>query len=416
MTRHICSDALEMIKNFEGLRLESYPDPGSGADPWTVGHGHTGPEVVAGYRVTEQEAEALLIADIRKFSSCVEANVPGLNQHQFCAVVSWAFNVGCGAVASSTLRKRILAGEDPAEVIPVELPRWVHGANGPMPGLVRRREAEVAHAALEASCEAPGVRGVTSLSEGPSGGTEAPQEPLAINLRDFFLYFTGSSVNQDEAIEILEEALRGQNVLLSDHPWVQRYRRRTEIILPDSMTLDVRYFYQLDSEFESQAGRMCFSSTAGMLCEYLKPGSLKGSNADDDYLVEVLTHGDTTSAHAQIKALAYYGVDAEFRGDGTQEKIKELLRASIPVPCGILHYGPENRPKGGGHWLLVVGFDDAQDSYICHDSFGKLDCINGGYLSNTPSAGCYVRYPASSFDKRWQVEGKATGWFLEATK
>ena len=72
-----------------------------------------------------------------------------MTAHQRDALISFCFNVGAGAPESSTLRKRLLAGESPAAVIAEELPRWCKGPNGPLEGLKRRRAAEVANAAIE---------------------------------------------------------------------------------------------------------------------------------------------------------------------------------------------------------------------------------------------------------------------------
>ena len=130
-----------MIREFEGCRLQSYPDPASGGDPWTVGIGHTGPEVVPGYEITQAVANQLLRDDLDRFEKGIsdQINVP-LDQFEFDALVSWAFNCGLGATADSTLRRRLNAGENKPTVFAEELPRWTSGG---MPGLVRRREAEV---------------------------------------------------------------------------------------------------------------------------------------------------------------------------------------------------------------------------------------------------------------------------------
>ena len=130
-----------MIREFEGCRLQSYPDPASGGDPYTVGIGHTGPEVVPGYEITQAVANQLLRDDLDRFEKGIsdQINVP-LNQEQFDALVSWAFNCGLGATSDSTLRRRLNAGEDVNKVISEELPRWTSGG---MPGLIRRRNAEV---------------------------------------------------------------------------------------------------------------------------------------------------------------------------------------------------------------------------------------------------------------------------------
>ena len=51
---------LDLIKKFEGLRLAAYPDPATGGEPWTIGYGHTGPEVHRGLTWTHDQAEAAL--------------------------------------------------------------------------------------------------------------------------------------------------------------------------------------------------------------------------------------------------------------------------------------------------------------------------------------------------------------------
>lgn len=66
-----------------------------------------------------------------------------LNINQYGALVDWAFNIGCGAAKSSTLIKRLNAGEDPNTVIANELPQWNKGGGKVLPGLVKRRAAEV---------------------------------------------------------------------------------------------------------------------------------------------------------------------------------------------------------------------------------------------------------------------------------
>ena len=133
-----------MIKEFEGCELKSYPDPGTGGAPWTVGYGHTGPEVVPGMTISQPEAEHLLIQDLHRFEAAVTRliEVP-FTQHEFDATVSFTYNVGEGALSSSTFRRRINAGEDKATCFREEFPKWVNGGNGPLPGLVRRRDAEV---------------------------------------------------------------------------------------------------------------------------------------------------------------------------------------------------------------------------------------------------------------------------------
>ena len=420
MARSICAEAVSLIKHFEGLMLDAYPDPGSSdGKPYTIGYGHTGTDVHLGDKITEDEAEELLRHDLIRFEEGVNDLLPGLSYHEFCACVSWAFNVGLGAVESSTLRKRILAGEDPQIVIAEELPRWNKGGNGVMPGLVRRRAAEVEHAMLDAQggAEAPGEKPEAPDTTDPE---QDAHSGTRIALIDFFRFFSDKEWQQS-AVEILEEALENDapHLLASDAEWVERYRDTPDpfepVENPFVVRLDVPYLYQYDSEVDGQAGRMCFSSSNAMLVEYLLPGSLKGAGqADDIYLDQVLEFGDTTSAEAQVAALGDYGIEAVFRTDGTTALVRELLQRGVPVPIGVLHHGPVKAPSGGGHWLVLVGYDDLSSQWICHDPAGEMDVVNGGYVRSGPTDGRYVLYSYQNLGSRWMVSGEGDGWLIEA--
>ena len=142
-------DAMALIRQWEGCRLSAYPDPASGGEPWTIGYGHTGPQVKPGLRITPEQAERWLLEDLAAAEAAVVRLLQppaGMSQRQREALTSFCFNVGSGALAGSTLRRRLNGGEPVAKVLEEELPRWVKGANGPMEGLVRRRQAELAHA------------------------------------------------------------------------------------------------------------------------------------------------------------------------------------------------------------------------------------------------------------------------------
>ena len=111
----------------------------------TIGYGHTGVDVYIGQTITEAEAEVILRADLNEFEEAVnELITVYLTQHEFDACVSFAFNVGKGALKDSTFRKRINSGENKSLCFEEEFPRWVNGPNGPLQGLVNRRNAEVA--------------------------------------------------------------------------------------------------------------------------------------------------------------------------------------------------------------------------------------------------------------------------------
>jgi GH24 family phage-related lysozyme (muramidase) len=174
--------------------------------------------------------------------------------------------------------------------------------------------------------------------------------------------------------------------------------------------LQVPFYSQLDSSTD-QGRRMCFSSSCAMLLEYLKPGTLKGANGDDQYLKRVQQYGDTTDAAAQIKALASYGIKARFVTNASFATLEQQVAKGVPIPCGYLHRGPISKPSGGGHYLVVVGH--TPDAVIVHDPFGEADLINGTTLSKPAR---FAHYSRKNWGKRWQVEGTATGWAILAER
>lgn len=83
---------------------------------------------------------------MQSFTSCLDSYVNDnvkLNDDQWGALTSWAFNVGCGNVRTSSLVRRLNAGQNPNTVAAQELPQWNKGGGKVLPGLVRRRAAEV---------------------------------------------------------------------------------------------------------------------------------------------------------------------------------------------------------------------------------------------------------------------------------
>lgn len=147
--------AIELIKRYEGLRLNAYR---CAAGVWTIGYGHTSaagaPEVKPGMKITEPEAESILIRDLDKFIRGVEeaVKVP-LSPNQFGACVSLAFNIGLGAFRKSSVlrfvnQKRF---EDAADAFLL----WNKAGGKVLKGLVRRRAEE---AELFSSTDSPDVR------------------------------------------------------------------------------------------------------------------------------------------------------------------------------------------------------------------------------------------------------------------
>jgi lysozyme len=142
---NISPAGVALVKQFEGLRLQAYPDPGTNGAPFTVGFGTTvypsGDEVQRGDTITAEQAEEYLRHDLRKFESAVSrAVLAPVSQEQFDALVSLSYNIGEGAFGRSTLLRKLNAGD--ASGAAEEFLRWVNAGGKPMAGLRRRREAE----------------------------------------------------------------------------------------------------------------------------------------------------------------------------------------------------------------------------------------------------------------------------------
>jgi GH24 family phage-related lysozyme (muramidase) len=139
---HIGSAGLHLIKRFEGFSDTPYLCP---ANIWTIGYGHV---ILASEResltqVDEAQAERLLVRDMRNAERAVSNFIScPLRQNQFDALVCFAFNLGSGALQRSTLRRVINRGDEDA--VADQWMRFVWAGGKKLPGLVRRREAELA--------------------------------------------------------------------------------------------------------------------------------------------------------------------------------------------------------------------------------------------------------------------------------
>ncbi len=141
---HISPFGVDLICSFEGKRLTAYDD---GVGVWTIGFGTTvypnGIKVKKGDTCTEAQAKAYMAHDLKKFASAVNnaVTVP-LNQNQFDALVSLAYNIGTGAFSKSTLVKKLNANDYRSAADQFDV--WVNAGGKRMQGLVNRRAKEKA--------------------------------------------------------------------------------------------------------------------------------------------------------------------------------------------------------------------------------------------------------------------------------
>ena len=333
--------ALPLVQEFEGCELRAYPDPETGAEPWTIGWGSTryadGRPVQPGDRIEQEQADALLAGRLEGDGQLLAQRLPGwahLSAHQQAALLSFTYNCGpnwYGSEGFATLSRCLREGA--LEQVPAALELYVNPGGPSEAGLRRRRKAE---AAL--------WRG------GPDGGSSPPAAQASA----------------------------------SPHP---------------NPLVGVPRFQQRDSAQLAQRDRTCFSSSCAMLLETLKPGTLQGANGDDAYLAVVQRYGDTTDAAAQLQALAHYGLTARLVQNADFQLLEQQIARGVPVPCGYIHRGPVERPTGSGHWLLVIGHTPTH--LVVNDPWGEPDLLSGTTLN---ANGMGLRFSRQNFGRRWMVE------------
>lgn len=136
---------IALVKKFEGLYLQAYPDPATKAEPWTIGYGHTTaaglPKVRRGIKIDRKQAEDILMADLTRVDKALITLLrDSFSDNQRGALISFAFNCGVHALAESTLLRLANAGNIGGAAD--EFLKWTHANGKVMPGLIKRRAAE----------------------------------------------------------------------------------------------------------------------------------------------------------------------------------------------------------------------------------------------------------------------------------
>ena len=135
---------------------------------------------------------------------------------------------------------------------------------------------------------------------------------------------------------------------------------------------------------------------------------------DDDYLIDVLCYGDCVSQLSHKGAMDAMGIKNQFRMNGCEQDLIDLLDKGYPVPIGILHKGLIDSPQGGGHWITLIGYNDTE--FICHDPFGCLSLYEGVYLRDWPEDGKNVMYSRELLMKRWLIADDSDGWLWDLSE
>ncbi|BBV94377.1 lysozyme [Enterobacter hormaechei] len=133
---------IALIKQFEGCKLTAYQDS---VGVWTIGYGWTKPvdgkPIRAGMTIKQETAERLLKTGLVSYENDVSRLVKvDLTQGQFDALVSFTYNLGARSLSTSTLLRKLNAGDYAGAAD--EFLRWNKAGGKVLNGLTRRREAE----------------------------------------------------------------------------------------------------------------------------------------------------------------------------------------------------------------------------------------------------------------------------------
>lgn len=423
-TNKVPKCGLELIKRFEGCELTAYPDPASGAEPWTIGYGSTvnlnGKPFKPGDTITLGQAETLLIDSVHRVFLPALLRIPhysSMSEEQQGALLSFAYNLGPNFFGSPnfTTITRYLNDKD-WERVPEALLLYRNPGSTVEEGLKRRRIAEGAlwSAGLEKFRHAKRLitaKQNTLLKKEPLQGYELSEKAKVPVLRGRS-YTIVDSVDEGAHIRVTLDYGAGSWYIYKPHWDITVPGKPTEHTEDDrKILLNVPYYTQLDS-VTNHSARMCFSSSCAMSAEFLRPGCLGGGrDADDRYMTKhVFKYGDTTNPTAQVRALADLKIHAVFRQNLGREDILRQLSKNIPVPVGYLHKGYVANPTGSGHWCVIIGVDLDTKQYIVNDPWGDVDLVYGGFPGS--QNGHRVKYSFQNFEPRWMVEGDDTGWGL----
>ena len=132
-----------LIRRFEGCRLRAYQ---CSAKKWTIGWGNTfyedGSSVKQGDVITQERADRLFVILLDQFAAQLRPLITArVNDNQFGALLSFAYNAGVGAFRNSTLRRLVNTNRD-SNLIRLEFAKWNRAGGQVLAGLTRRRTAE----------------------------------------------------------------------------------------------------------------------------------------------------------------------------------------------------------------------------------------------------------------------------------
>jgi GH24 family phage-related lysozyme (muramidase)/LysM repeat protein len=187
---------IDMLKGFEGLRLDAYRDSGG---VLTIGYGHTGSDVHPGEHISEAQATQLLRHDVGWAENAVRQDVKvPITQNQFDALVSLTYNIGSGGFARSDVLRDLNAGNYSGAQHAVG--EYVHDSHGHrLQGLVNRRGEE---AQLFGNSGPSGSSGNTPAPSNGSSSTPSQHAPATSGSYTVHSGDTLSGIAQREGVSL----------------------------------------------------------------------------------------------------------------------------------------------------------------------------------------------------------------------
>jgi len=213
---------IDLVKEFEGLRTTAYKDS---AGVWTIGYGTTGRagvgiDPVEGMEITEAEAEYYLQKGLEKFSTEITGAITQpINENEFGAFVSLAYNIGSGAFKRSTALRKFNAGDKQGAANAMLM--WNKAGGRVLNGLVRRREAERALFLTPVRVDAPAQDAIQDRTSPAQSRTVQASVVAAASA-------TGSAVTALSALDSVAQYIvlgfAGIGILMA--LWIMRERLR----------------------------------------------------------------------------------------------------------------------------------------------------------------------------------------------
>lgn len=363
------------------------------SDIWTCGWGSTfnykANRPVDQYDVIDQATadEWFSRETAEKYKGISEMLPATLNQDEVDACTSFAYNVGLGAFAESTFRKRINSGEDKRTVCKEEFPKWHHDVNGDSPGLVRRRAAEVALFCGNYAEVKKQTYGEVICEDFP----EIPPAPLQVgwfeprliidNPDQWEVGIVARGAGSDVAVAVAKIPVQMDMVkkFTSQYPNAKSFalppREKAwpgiEVPTPKpapKFPLAVPFYPQLDNpRFPSGT---CNVTSVAMVLAYF---GTKPKNPEEQLEMEVLRwmedNGLDRHVHSDLtKAIQHYGYKDTFTTDATIEQIKKHLDLGFPcIVSGMF--------TPSGHIIVLTGYDSG--GFWVNDPYGEW--FSSGY-------------------------------------